>query len=157
MIQRIQSVYLFLSFAILVPLFFVPLAQFLADGEQVKLTVWGIYNLKTGASIVPATYMGILAVLSTALPLVNLFLFRKRWLQIRLCIVEMVFLIGIQIYIVYYVFSTQTTISGAGAQTFSTQYSVADILPLAALIFTYLAYRGVVKDETLIKSLNRIR
>lgn len=156
MIQRIQTVYLLLVFSLMLTLFFVPFAQFLGDGEQFQLTAWGIQSLtESGAMVLPTTYMGVLLTFCTALPLVTIFLYRWRWVQIRLCIVEMVFLVGQQVYMTYYICKMSRIVNTA--TTHSVNYSLVDVLPVVCLVLIFFAYRGVVKDETLIKSLNRIR
>lgn len=157
MIQRIQTVYLLAAFALSLSLFFVPMARFIGGGEEFRITLWGIDAMREGTPvrIVPTVHMGILAVLSALLPLVNIFLFRRRWIQIRLCIVEIVLLVGLQVYICFYVFRSQGAIAQAALHTMT--YSLVDLVPVAAIVLNVLAFRGIAKDEALVRSLDRIR
>lgn len=149
MIQRIQTVYLLLVAVLTGLMLLLPLATFTCDTSMVTLTALAI-EAADGTTIVPTTYMGVLILISTLLPLVTIFLFKHRWVQIRLCIVEIVLQAGIIVYLVYYI----TKINGS-AEALS--LALPDVFPIVSIILSLLAYRGVVKDETLIKSLNRIR
>lgn len=89
MIQRIQTLYLLIIAALMAVTLFSGLAWFAGDAASSGFTPFG---LKTaGGEVVQSTvYMGVLLALACALPLVTIFLFRRRLLQIRLCVVEMV-------------------------------------------------------------------
>lgn len=156
MIQRIQSLYLLLAALLMGALFFFPLANFLGGTEVYKLYAWGIRTTgENPQTIVPAVYMGILLSLAVLVPLVTIFLFKNRWLQIRLCIVEIILLVGMQIYVALYLYKSWAAISENTAHKMA--FSLVDIFPLLSILFIYLAFRGIVKDAALIKSLNRIR
>ena len=88
MIQRIQTLYLLVVTALMAVTLFVPLAWFAGDAGQFGLYA---FSLKTsgGEAVQSTVYMGILLVLACVLPLITLFLFKHRLLQIRLCVVEM--------------------------------------------------------------------
>ncbi len=156
MIQRIQTLYLFLTFLMLLTLFFAPLANFVGGAELYTLTIWG-FEASGASSIepIPTRHMGILAVIATALPLVTIFLYRFRWIQLRLCIVQMVLLVGLQAYFCLYLFGMLSVVNQL--EVASTSYQLTDVIPLVGLVLTWLAFRGVVRDNNLIKSLNRIR
>ncbi len=93
MIQRIQSLYLFVASALMAVTLFAPLARFAGEGSEFRLYAFAFRSLD-GAASQPTLYMGVLLAAACALPLVTLFLFRRRLLQIRLCVVEAVLLIG---------------------------------------------------------------
>lgn len=152
MIQRIQSLHLLLVAILMAILCFVPYAEFLREGELCELYAWGIKTTgENPVMVVPTPYMGILVALSALLPLVAIFLFRKRLLQIRLCVVQMILLAGVQIYIGIYLYRAWSAVAD------KLVFSIVDIFPLIAIIFTWLAYRGIIRDEALVKSLDRIR
>ncbi len=159
MIQRIQTIYLFVLTALMAAMLFTPIARFLGGEEEFRLMAFGVQNMgdHNAASfyVVSTVYMGILMGLATVLPLVNIFLYKWRWLQIRLCIVEIVFLVGVQIYVCYYVFKAWSSV--AGFEIHSVSYSLVDVFPVIGIILAYMAMRGIIKDETLVKSLDRIR
>ena len=152
MIQRIQSLYLLLAAGLMAVLCFVPFASFLHEGEVFRQTVWGISSTgETVAKVVPTLPMGILAVLSALLPFVIIFLYKNRGLQMRLCIAEIVLLVGMVIYMAMYLFRSGSDISDRIA------LSVVDIFPVLAMILVFMAFKRIMKDHLLVKSLDRIR
>ncbi len=67
------------------------------------------------AAVQSTVYLGILFVLSALLPLLTIFLYRRRLLQIRLCVVEMVFLVGTVIMEAIYYFPEPSGLLRTGA------------------------------------------
>lgn len=177
MLQRIQTLYLLIVAALLAVLFFpnyatVKIGPVLPVGvhetvgadstitrlivaedgeEEIAFNLWGIYQ--NGHKAVGTAYMAALVMLALAVAFVTIFLYRKRWLQVRLCFVLAVLLVGIEAFIVLYIYH----LNAAGTDSWAIDYSVADVLPIVALVFVYLAYRGIAKDIALVKSLDRIR
>lgn len=154
MIQRIQTLYLLIITALVAVTLFARLAWFAGDAGE-----WGLYAfaLKTagGESVQPTFYMGVLLALAAALPLVTIFLFRRRMLQIRLCVVEMVLLLGAVVMEGVYYFLSWRVFSD---QAFHTQgFKPAIALPLVCLLFAYLAARAIFRDELLVRAADRIR
>lgn len=154
MIQRIQSLYLLITAVLMALVVFLPLGRFLSADQEFILTAFGIKEAH-GEYAANLPYLGILAGIAALLPFVTIFLYRNRFAQIRFCIVEIVLLIGSQLLLAYYVYHGSSAFDGPGGLTIS--YSVVDILPLVGIILTWLALRGVSKDEALVRSLNRIR
>ena len=163
MIQRIQSLYLLITALLLVLLFFIPVFRIevaAQEPETLKLMPFGVYGVMSqGSELLARTpYMGTLLVIALALTVVVLFLYRHRWAQIRLSLALIVLLAGLQAYFVYYLFKAHELVGGAGEiPLLPVRYTVADVIPVVGIILVYLAFRGIVKDETLIKSLDRIR
>lgn len=152
MIQRIQSLYLLLTAILMGILCFLPYGEFLKGSYVYELSVWGISTTGEAGEIIAATTpMGILAVLSTLLPFVTIFLYKFRYLQARLCIVEIVLLLGMLIYLGMYIYRGWSTVADKFV------FSVIDLFPLLGILFSYLAYKGIIRDITLVKSLDRIR
>lgn len=161
MIQRIQTLYLLLAAGLLAAFCLLPFVEFLKDGALFEQTVWGIRaSAETPAIaetaeavgyLVRTTPMGVLAALAALLPAVTIFLYRRRLLQLRLCIVEIVLLIGLLAYLVLYLVRT------AGEFSDRAVFSFAAIFPLLALVLTVPAFRGISKDIVLVRSLDRLR
>lgn len=101
----------------------------------------------------PFSYMGIIVTLACLLALVIIFLYKRRQLQIRLCFAEMVLLIGAQIFAVLYTVRLSQSVSGGA----SVVYGIPSVFPIVCAILTYLALRGVIRDEAKVRSLDRIR
>lgn len=133
---------------------FAPLAWFAGDAGEFRLYA---FALKTagGETVQPALYMGAVQLLACVLPLVTIFLFRRRLVQIRFCVVEMVLLVGSLVMEGAYYFLSWRVFS---EQAFHAQgFKPAVALPLVCLLFAYLALRGVFRDEMLVRAANRIR
>ena len=133
---------------------FARLAWFAGDAGEFGLYAFG---LKTSEGVVAQSslYMGVLLALACALPLVTIFLFRRRLLQLRLCVVEMVLLLGSVIMEGVYYFLSWRVFSDL---TFLTQgFRPAIALPLVCLLFAYLAARAIFRDELLVRAADRIR
>lgn len=149
MIQRIQTVYLFISTILTGSMFFVPLAELINDNESYSLLYRG---LSTGDQLnMPTIALAILVTLATLLSMINIFFYKKRMLQIRLCGLNMGFLVGTTGMIYY--------LGNQFAKELSADitYKLPMVFPIIALILTFLAIRSIGKDEALIKSMDRIR
>lgn len=180
MLQRIQTVHLLIVAALTAVMFFpnfatVKLGSVLPEGtaetvgpdstitrvivpagveEELTFNLWGIYQ--NGRKAVGTTYMTALTMLTLALAFVTIFLYRKRWLQVRLCFALMILLLGIEAFIALYIYKLKEFLDSM-MRGYAIDYSVADVLPVVAMFFVYFAYRGIAKDIALVKSLDRIR
>ena len=83
MIQRIQTLYLLIIAALMAVTLFSGLAWFAGDAGEFGLYAFGLKTAE-GELVQSTVYMGVLLALACALPLVTIFLFRRRLLQIRL-------------------------------------------------------------------------
>lgn len=154
MIQRIQTLYLLLAAICVGATFMLPLMQY-SDGIA-EYTLRG-YMISDGmsSSTRPVIYLAILLGISALVPLVTIFLFKRRMLQIRLCVAEIVLLAGSLIMTAIYCWLAYRSVAEAPFGAGSVKVWVC--LPLVALIFTVLAVKAIFRDELLIRSLNRIR
>lgn len=154
MIQRIQTLYLLIIAGLMAVTLFARLAWFAGDAGEFGLFAFALKSAE-GETVQPTCYMGVLLALACALPLITIFLFRRRQLQIRLCVVEMVLLLGaVAMEGVYYFLSWRVFSDLA----FHTQgFKPAIALPLVCLLFAYLAARAIFRDELLVRAADRIR
>ena len=151
MIQRIQSVYLLLITVLMMLPLFVPIAQIVLPGVPLHdFYVYGV--VQEGGEVVAYYWLLLLAVaLGIGIPFVTIFLYRKRGLQLRLCLVEIILCIVTFLLMWYDVSRFGKTLEGG------VLYKFSFILPLICVILGYLAARGIIKDINLIKSYDRIR
>jgi drug/metabolite transporter (DMT)-like permease len=155
MIQRIQSVYLFLT--TLFSLLFLK-GEFLSfinkSGIALSAGIYGIMGESAMKAAKPVESILPLSLSLIIIPLLSfgiIFIYNKR--KIQLLLVQM--LIGIII----------LSIILSGIYTFNIQsaYGVALVpgfrmfIPVIQLILSYLAYRGIRKDDNLVKSYDRLR
>ncbi len=147
MIQRIQTLYLLVVAALVAVTLF---AWFGVGGERYDLYAFALRSADGTAVLRAPVYTGIALAAACALPLVTIFLFRRRMLQVRLCVVEMVLLAGAETMLAAYFFF------GHGVADFQGLKPVA-ALPLVGVLFAWLAARAIFRDELLVRSLDRIR
>lgn len=150
MIQRIQTLYLLLVVALGTLLcFFSPVQFLLPDGvAYVPLLMLDKWPLAVITIAVPA------------LALVNIFLFKRRMLQARLNIVNVVLCLGyyalLALYVAYIVKGYEplgeTVLAGA-----EWYLNVWAALPLVNIVLTMMATRRILKDEALVRAADRLR
>jgi len=151
MIQRIQSIYLFLTTICFSLILFFPLATIDA---KYQFSVWSFNEIDRGV-IAPTYYLGLLAVVIAGTSLVTIFLYHKRMLQNKLC-VAMFILILIFLALMFFIypeFVIAKTIGGNAVLNYSI-ISFFSVLPMA---FVLLANRGILKDERKVRAADRLR
>lgn len=143
MIQRVQSLYMLLA-ALVTGFFSMILPIYIYNGTMVTLKeTFSSGNIYT-------IIAGVLFVLSTILSLVTILLFKNRKLQINLNRINIVinfFLLGVIVYLLL-------TLSG---ETQVSEKGIGSFLPLVAVVLLSLANKAILKDERLVKSVDRLR
>ena len=162
MIQRRQTVYMLLAAIVSALLFFMPLASFNADGNVMRFTIFGIQNpIETISLSMTYTWpLVALTVLMTIAPLVTIFLYKKRELQVRLCRIDMLMtIVFIGLVFLYYEKDLTKVIAAVEGDEYQLDvaYFFGMALPLLGLVFEILAIRGIKKDIELLKSIDRLR
>jgi len=163
MIQRLQTIYLLLAFAFCLACLCLPIAHFMVGDnrasimngffdcyEQVDMyNLWLVSEGKHVFYFCPVL-MGIL-VITTGLVFIDIWLFKHRALQMRVATFCMILLVFWYIaYGIICLYLLQPTVN-----LYRPHWAAA--LPFAALILLYLAFRGILKDEMLVRSLDRLR
>ncbi len=156
MIQRKQSVFLFLAVIFLSGLAFLPMASFLGDRGALVLYV---YQLVSKVPDTPAPFGSLfllpllsLVVVPAFVSLVTIFMFknrRRQMMMVRLVIFLLIVEIGL--FFLYYVNSLEEATGGLITPELGIY-----LIP-AALLFLFLALRGIIADEKLIRSADRLR
>ena len=154
MIQRIQSLYLLIITVLMSVTLFARLAWFGGGGEEFGLYAFALKDAG-GEVLQPAVYLGILLSAAALLPLVTVFLYRRRLLQIRLCVAEMVLLVGSAVMEGIYYYLGSRVVSELSFSTHGVGISI--VLPVVSLLFAWLASRAIFRDEVLVRSADRIR
>lgn len=149
MIQRIQTVYLLVVAILMVVMMSLPVGSFVAP--DYTATVFNNLSLVAPdgtADYAPWAMFAILMV-SAVVTLGTIFLYKKRMLQIRLTIFNIILLLGYYGTLVTFVFMLK------GENSFTPSWTV--ILPLISIILDWLAIRAIGKDEMLVKAYERLR
>jgi hypothetical protein len=163
MIQRIQTIYLLLAMILMSTTLLYPLATIVAGTDEIALNALGLSGLpaEIGTVSSPIFYcLMALLVLPTLLPIVTIFLYKKRLVQIRLCVSEIVLLLGSIAFIGIYCYRLCDAIAAMpNYQDVERVFSLGwpSIMPILSIILVVLAIRGIAKDEALVRSLDRIR
>jgi len=139
MIQRIQSVWLFLTSLFSAITFKFPFYT----GDWLKDA---LPNFIVDLNAQTTVWLTIVTVLTGALALVNIFLFRNRKLQLRLCFLGIVLSL---LLLALYVLEVMNFKDGTIA--------LWVIFYIGILVGFIFAMRGISKDEKLIKSMDRLR
>lgn len=152
MLQRVQSLYLVLSFAMVCASFFIPFGSF-TDGTS--FYIMRSYGIKADGHYLqePSSYMIYLALsVAMAITAIALGSYNNRILQIRLIRLSfLAFAISFGL-LIFYLNGAQAKFPGL---PFTPGLSIA--LIFVALIFNWLAARSIKKDEELVRSTDRIR
>jgi peptidoglycan/LPS O-acetylase OafA/YrhL len=142
MIQRIQSIFLFLASGACFGLFGLPIAEtdqarpqgFFTDADFDVYDHWSLLATFAAAGLVS---------------LVAIFLYNNRPAQLKLALVAIVLVLtGC---VISGIFLSQDTATAAAQVTFGSA------LPVLAIAFAILARRGIAKDEKLVRSADRLR
>lgn len=154
MIQRIQTIYLFLALLLITLVIFFPVTHFFGENGQVYLLqVWGIVEAgeDTNHVVINTIPLLILFLIILLLLLISIFSFKKRTRQLRLSIFTILLMIGSIVLIYFY---RRHGMINLHAEAYFTIFAA---VPAVSAVLTYLAFRGVKKDEELIRSYDRIR
>ena len=155
MIQRTQSIYLLLT--TLLSLLFLK-GSFLnfieKSGTVIKITFNGIARDAGGQGqelIEKLLPVSAFIILIPVFSLLTIFIFKNRKIQLRFALSVIIFIIGFIFVLIYYSWIVITEYRAEIVLGFKMA------IPLLMLIFAVLAYRGIKKDDLLIKSYDRLR
>lgn len=148
MIQRIQSVYLFLAAIAIAVMFFFPIAY--SDTLDFYFGLRGIsddtfLNVNTKPLIIIAVVLILLAVFS-------IFMYKNRLLQMR--VIRFGVLLDLAFIIVIYFGYIDSISQKANVEV---QYKTGIYFPLIMLVFLILAIRAIMADEKKVRAADRLR
>lgn len=153
MIQRIQSIWLFLAAISISCLLFLPIVT-TTDliGMKFYILAGGLYQQLGGITKKVESFLPLLISVSAVaiICFVNIFNFKKRKLQKQIAYVSIVLIIGLSFWCSVYA----KKIPG-GLET--ANYDTGMFLPPLAIAFCLLAIRGINRDEALLRSADRLR
>lgn len=155
MLQRIQTIYLLLIAILSGVTVYSPVANLTnaKDNLIYQMDFKGISLIQqTGGELVSTTWLlTTFAAVFGVIALITLFSYKNRIKQIRLCVINMLFLLGYYIVLAIDIWSACKQLNAEWHLQF------AAVLPLVSLILNYLAIGAIGKDEKLVKSLDRLR
>jgi hypothetical protein len=154
MIQRIQTVYLLTATFLLILLFSNPIAEIIVS-ESLYLTLWHYKIVSVNDTFfTPMSTWPITVLLSIiiVIEVFTVFLYKRRQIQIRLCIFGLLLMFGL-VGLIY--FFTKYTLSSLDGMRSVFLWPI--VCPMIAIILNYLALKSIQKDEKLVRSYDRIR
>ena len=137
MIQRVQTIYLFLAAAAII------LFNYLSLGVDLDPDPDSIVY---GKDLAPL-FLG--SIIVAAVSLINIFIYSNRGLQMRICRINLVLLfalIGMTVYLL--IGNPADAIEKPG---------IGLAMPLFALIFSFLSLKKIGADEKIVRSMDRLR
>lgn len=153
MIQRIQSVYLFLVAVLMIVVAFIPLGFYVGeDGATSTLKAWGLEMIQDGNSDICAWGLMAIALLAAIIAVATIFLFKNRPLQIRLTWFNVLVLVGWYVVLAIFIMKYDELLVSA-----SFHCALGASFPAVSVILSILALRAIRKDECLVKAADRLR
>lgn len=153
MIQRIQSLYMFLAIAAIVLTFLIPIGK-MADGViTADVTPYGVYDSQANVRMVPDDYLFYIPLaLALILTVLSFFSYNDRKAQIKYLKLTFFLFAVTFVLMALYINDVQSVLQG---MTFS--LSAGFFFPLLSVVFNWLAAKAIRKDENLVRSVDRIR
>jgi len=156
MIQRIQSIFLFLAAIVAVGLFFFPLAWFYGNDNTIAYYVYQAHDhVPSNGQLFSQSFflpLAILAGLMIVLPFVIIFLYKKMQQQLKL--IQLSIFLNLVFIGLVFLFYTEQLMKATAVEP---NYSFGIFLPLIQLVFLVLALRSIRKDIKLIRSADSLR
>lgn len=151
MVQRIQTIYLFLTALCMSLAIFLPFSSYLVGESTLVFNSFGFILANKQVAFMP---LYPILISSALFALVSIFLYKARNRQLMINKINYL-LILLVIVLMFIDFGSLD--SALGDNQTKVSYGIGMFLPIAALVFNFLANRGIKSDEKLIKSLDRLR
>lgn len=153
MIQRKQSLFMLLSVFMMVACLSLPIGYFRPNGMGLDKVIYNLYvtgMTKDGSLDFTICPMFIILVTAAAITLLNIFAYRNRSLQAKLCLVSA--FMEVAWYVVGIVYNQNLCPEDC---TFVPHWS--DSFPFVSLILLLMSRRAILADERLVRAADRIR
>jgi hypothetical protein len=155
MIQRIQSIYLFLASLAIFALFLFPLVHNVyVDGKPISIMVTGVFQDINGQQAHTQFFVGLTVATAIVglIPLIIIFLYNNRKRQIALCYSALLVIIG------YSFWMAQVAKNVMGSIQIDTHnWGIGLLLSSISMLLIVFALKAIQRDEKLVKSADRLR
>lgn len=105
------------------------------------------YSVHETIKYTDVVYLLIMIVVTFLISFINIFLYRHRMIQIRLCVLNSIILLGLQGWIGWMFFSRPE----------GSAFGISAVFPIVAAILTFTAMKYIAGDEALVRSTSRLR
>jgi len=149
MIQRIQTISILLALAFLAASCFAPVAALVSLNGQVSAV--NLFGLNPGKAETPFHIaLMILSGFIAIIDLIIIFSYKNRKKQMNICMINIILLVCLNLLLFYQLWHLKKI-------GIVESYQVTAVFPLLSAVLTYLAYRGIKKDDNLVHSYERLR
>ena len=155
MIQRIQSVHLLIASLLIFGLFFFPIAHDVYIGTIPQtIKVDGIYQMLNGQLVRTTSFLAltIVTIIMGILPLVIIFMYKNRKLQMALCYGLVLVLFGFSFWLSQ---TVKEVMNGIDIKV--ENFGIGAVLTSFSIVFLLWAAKRIQADEKLVKSADRLR
>jgi len=149
MLQRKQTLYLLVSSLLLL---FAILTPFVQNSELIFTSFLLKQKIVENPLVLQTFPIAILLIILIILHLFCIFLFTNRFIQLRFVIFSMILTFGFYGILLFYHFMAKDKF---GLEFYMYSYSL--VSPLIAIIFDFMAMKGIQKDEKLVRDADRLR
>lgn len=155
MIQRIQSLYLLVSFILVLLWYFMPLAEIVTYESSYKFSIYGIKNPEDNSWHYHTIIISIIAAIASFGAFATLFLYKNRKQQIKAA----QFLLLIYTALIASAFLLIDTAKSALplGNDIVVNHKLSITFPLISLILIFMAIKAIKKDDELVRSADRLR
>jgi len=105
------------------------------------------YSVHETIKYTDVIYLLIMIVVTFLISFITIFLYRHRMIQIRLCVLNSIILLGLQGWIGWMFFSRPE----------GSAFGISAVFPIVAAILTFTAMKYIAGDEALVRSTSRLR
>ncbi len=155
MIQRKQTLYLLVSGILMLMTLFLPVLKVVTPDMMYSFSASGFEDL-SGDIVQPTWVFFGFNIAVILISFIAIFLYTKRVSQMRLTIFNLIIKVGFYVF-VYLYYSIFTKDLGEYMSQWTANITPWLAFPLIAMIFDYLAYRGIAIDERTIRFMDRLR
>jgi drug/metabolite transporter (DMT)-like permease len=163
MLQRIQSIYLFIAVLCGAALFLSAFNTFNFQQIEFNFSLFGLHQIKGEPNLNYTAAAYALVLFCCAFILVNgytIFLFKNRRKQIKLAGFGILILASFCVAEFFFANHHQLKIAeilNVDIAQIQINYGIGTLMPILAMVMNFLAIRAIKKDEELVRSADRIR
>ncbi|MGP1515444.1 MAG: DUF4293 domain-containing protein [Bacteroidales bacterium] len=171
MIQRVQTLWLLLAVLLSVAAFFFPIAIFQFPYREHSLdAIYKLLPLNTAPyQYAPAWFSIFFNCITGVITVITIFLYKNRRLQMKVLafafLSSLIELAGLYFYqidagltdAISNIYNATPEIIKSTVNVAKTTWGLASFFPIAQIVFFVFALKGIKKDESLVRSADRIR
>lgn len=152
MIQRKQTLFILIALILSLVCLCMPIASFATEGMGVSSQMYNLWILSDGGVRDFAPWpLFVLLLLTMPIGIAAIFLYKKRMMQARLCVLNILLLIVWYIAFAVISLGKQDTLHAMMA------VGIPASFPAVSIILYVMARHGIIADEKLVRSMDRIR